>query len=100
MLDPVWSTAGILDRARPLLRRTPMIAPYESADHGVGDFQKPHHHANPIPEKKFGRYDMPSAVCCAGAQARLWGVGLSEAARRVCAPPPSPGVRRRTLRRR
>ena len=40
-LDPVRSIAGILDCARPLLRRTPMIAPHEAADQGVGRLQQP-----------------------------------------------------------
>src|SRR5271166_7006740 len=51
MLDPGRSIAGILDRARPLLRRAPMIAPHESADQGVGRLQQTHHHANRIPEE-------------------------------------------------
>ena len=52
MLDPVRSIAGVLDRARPLLRRAPMIAPHDdAADQGVGRLQQPHHHANRIPEK-------------------------------------------------
>ena len=52
MRDPLRSTAGELDRARPLLRRAPMIAPHETAaDQGVGRLQQPHHHANRIPEK-------------------------------------------------
>ena len=52
MGDPVRSTAGELDRARPLLRRAPMITPHETAaDQGVGSLQQPHHHANRIPEK-------------------------------------------------
>src|SRR5271168_905370 len=52
MLDPVRSTAGVLDRARPLLRRAPMIAPHETAaDQGVGLPQQPRHYPNRIPEK-------------------------------------------------
>src|SRR5271163_1634609 len=52
MLDPGRSIASILDHARPLLRRAPMIAPYETAaDQGVGCLHQPHHHANRIPEK-------------------------------------------------
>ena len=39
MLDPLGSIAGIFDRARPLLRRAPMIAPLETADQAVGRLQ-------------------------------------------------------------
>ena len=52
MLDPVRSTAGVLDRARPLLRRAPMIAPHQTAaDQAVGLPQQPRHYPNRIPEK-------------------------------------------------
>jgi len=52
MRDPVFSTAGISDGLRPLLRRAPVIAPLETADQGLGGPQQPHHHAHPIPEKR------------------------------------------------
>src|SRR5262245_7646359 len=51
MLDAHRLMAGIFDRARPLLRLAPMIAPHESADQGVGRLQQPHHYADRIPEK-------------------------------------------------
>ena len=52
MLDPVRSTAGVLDRARPLLCRALMIAPHETgAYQGVGLPQQPRHDPNRIPEK-------------------------------------------------
>ena len=51
MLDPFQSIAGIFDRARPLLRRAPMVAPLETADQGVGRLQQPDQHADRIPEK-------------------------------------------------
>ena len=51
MRDPVWSNAGVLDRARPLFRRAPMIAPHERArDQGLGRPQQPHHHPHRIPD--------------------------------------------------
>jgi hypothetical protein len=46
MLDPFQSIAGIFDRARPLLRRAPMVAPLETADQGVGRLQQRDQHAD------------------------------------------------------
>src|SRR6516162_443338 len=52
MLNPVRSTASELDRARPLLRRAPVIAPHQNAaDQGVSISQQTHQDANCIPEK-------------------------------------------------
>ena len=52
MPDPFQSIAGVFDRARPLLRRAPMVAPLETADQGVSRLQQPHQHADRIPEKR------------------------------------------------
>ena len=51
MPDPFQSIAGVFDRARPLLRRAPMIAPLETTDQGVSRLQQPHQHMDRIPEK-------------------------------------------------
>ena len=52
-LDPFGSAAGVLDRAGPLLRRAPVIAPREAdaAKQAIRLSQQPHHHAHRIPEK-------------------------------------------------
>jgi hypothetical protein len=51
VLNPFQSIAGVFDRARPLLRRPPMVAPFETADQGVSRLQQPNQHVDRIPEE-------------------------------------------------